>query len=97
MRYIYADNAASTPVSEEAMRVFMAAMADVYGNPSSLHMAGQKALALLSEARENIAGCMNANPGEIFFTSGGSEADNQAILTAAHYGERAGKRHAVST
>lgn len=94
---IYADNAATTRVSETARRAMMAAMEDTWGNPSSLYAFGQQAEEALSRARAQIAGCLNAEPGELVFTSGGSEADNQALRSAARAGARKGKKHLIST
>jgi len=95
--YVYADNAATTAVSKAALDAMMPCLTDCYGNPSSLHTAGQRAAERLSDARETFAKYLGAQPSEITFTSGGSEADNQAILTAVALGEKAGKRHIVST
>ncbi|MCI8593277.1 MAG: IscS subfamily cysteine desulfurase [Lachnospiraceae bacterium] len=97
MKYIYADHAATTAISEEAKLEMMDCMDRFYGNPSSLHTPGQEAAEMLAECRETVAGLMNADPKEIYFTAGGSEADNQALLTAAKQGEKKGKRHIVST
>ena len=97
MKYIYADHAATTAISEEAKLEMMDCMDRFYGNPSSLHRPGQEAAEMLAECRETVAGLMNADPREIYFTSGGSEADNQALLTAAKVGEKKGKRHLIST
>ena len=97
MKYIYADHAATTAISEEAKLEMMDCMDRFYGNPSSLHRPGQEAAEMLAECRETVAGLMNADPREIYFTSGGSEADNQALLTAAKLGEKKGKRHLIST
>ena len=94
---IYADNAATTRVSETARRAMLAAMEDTWGNPSSLYAFGQKAEEALSRARAQIAGCLGAEAGEITFTSGGSEADNQALRSAARAGARRGKKHIIST
>ena len=94
---IYADNAATTRVSEAARRAMMAAMEESWGNPSSLYAFGQRAEEALSRARAQIAGCLNAQPGELVFTSGGSEADNQALRSAARTGARQGKKHIIST
>ncbi len=94
---IYLDNAATTKMSEAAMAAMLPYMNEIYGNPSSLHTAGQRAAEALSEARERIAVLLGAEAREITFTSGGSEADNQAILSAARLGEKQGKRHIVST
>ena len=94
---IYADNAATTRLSDEALRAMMPYFQDVFGNPSSLYSAGQKAREALDRARETVAAAIGAKPREIVFTSGGSEADNQAILSAARAGRRKGKKHIVST
>lgn len=94
---IYADNAATTKLSERALRAMLPFMNEVYGNPSSLHSQGQMAAEALSAAREKIASLLNAQPSEIIFTSGGSEADTQAIFSAAEQGERKGKKHIIST
>ena len=94
---IYLDNAATTKMTKHAMDAMIPYMNEVYGNPSSLHSAGQTAKEALENARDRIAAILNAEPREIFFTSGGSEADNQAILSAAEHGERKGKRHIIST
>lgn len=95
--YIYADNAATTKISPEALQVMTTCAAEIYGNPSSLHTAGQKAAEVLQKAREEIAECLGADFREIYFTSGGTEADNQAILSAARFGERKGKKHIISS
>ena len=94
---IYADNAATTKMSSTAIRAMLPYMDQVYGNPSSLHTAGQQAAEALQSARERIAVCLGCQPREIFFTSGGSEADNQALISAAKIGERKGKKHIIST
>ncbi len=94
---IYLDNAATTKMSRTAIDAMTPYFDRIYGNPSSLHSAGQAAAEALAGARERIARCIGAAPGEITFTSGGSEADNQAILSAAKNGEKKGKRHIVST
>ena len=94
---IYADNAATTRMSDTAIRVMLDAMQTEYGNPSSLHTIGQRAKEALENARAEIAQVIGAQPREIIFTSGGSEADNQALLTAAELGRKAGKMHIVST
>lgn len=94
---VYADNAATTKMSRTAIDAMLPYMDTVYGNPSSLHSVGQRAAEALAQARESIAGCLGASPKEIYFTSGGSEADNQAILSAAAIGERKGKKHIIST
>ena len=94
---IYADNAATTKMSKTAINAMLPYLEDLYGNPSSLYEFGQKAKEALEDARSRIAACLNADAREITFTSGGSEADNQAILTAAALGARRGKKHIVST
>ena len=97
MTTVYADNAATTQMSRAAIDAMLPYMETIYGNPSSLHSVGQQAAEALQNARERIAACLNASPREIYFTSGGSEADNQAILSAAHLGARKGKKHIIST
>ncbi|WP_330672530.1 cysteine desulfurase family protein [Acetatifactor muris] len=97
MMKIYLDNAATTKMSKTAIDAMYPYMDTVYGNPSSLHSAGQAAAEALAEARRQISACIGASPEEITFTSGGSESDNQAILSAARIGERKGKRHIIST
>lgn len=94
---IYADNAATTKMSEAAIKAMTDGVLNWYGNPSSLYTIGQKAKEKLEEAREEIAAVINANPREIIFTSGGSEADNQALLTAAINGNKQGKKHIISS
>ena len=94
---IYADNAATTRMSETAMSVMMSLMKDTWGNPSSLYAHGQKAKEILEKAREDVAAAIGAEPREIIFTSGGSEADNQAILSAAALGRAKGKMHILSS
>ncbi len=94
---IYADNAATTKLSANALRAMMPYLEEQYGNPSSLNSEGQRAKEAIEGAREKIASLIGAYPREITFTSGGSEADNQAILSAARAGEKAGKKHIVST
>ena len=94
---IYADNAATTRMSRAAIDAMLPYMDEYYGNPSSLYAFGQQAKEALEDARSRIAACIHAEPREITFTSGGSEADNQAILTAAALGLRKGKKHIVST
>lgn len=94
---IYLDNAATTKMSKTAISAMLPYTDTLYANPSSLHSAGQKAAEALADARRRIAGCIGAFPEEITFTSGGSEADNQAILSAARAGEKKGKRHIIST
>ena len=97
MTTVYADNAATTQMSRTAIEAMLPYLETIYGNPSSLHSVGQQAAEALQNARERIAKCLNASPREIYFTSGGSEADNQAILSAARLGERKGKKHIIST
>ena len=97
MTTVYADNAATTQMSRAAIDAMLPYMETVYGNPSSLHSVGQQAAEALQSARERIARRLNASPREIYFTSGGSEADNQAIISAARLGERKGKKHIIST
>lgn len=94
---IYLDNAATTKMSEAAIRAMIPYMNEIYGNPSSLHSIGQEANEALMNARERIAKLLGCEPKEITFTSGGSEADNQAIISAATLGEKKGKKHIVST
>ena len=94
---VYADNAATTKMSQTAINAMLPYMECVYGNPSSLHSVGQEAAEALQSARETIAQCLGASPNEITFTSGGSEADNQALLSAAWLGLRKGKKHIIST
>lgn len=94
---IYADNAATTKMSKTAVAAMLPYMEQVYGNPSSLYAFGQAAKEALEDARARIAKALNADPREITFTSGGSEADNQAIRTAAAIGARKGKKHIIST
>ena len=95
--FVYADNAATTSVSKTALDAMMPYLTELYGNPSSLYAFGQKATEALTAARETVAACLNADPKEITFTSGGSEADNQAIVSAARLGARKGKKHLIST
>ena len=94
---VYADNAATTKISETALRAMMPCFETYYGNPSSLHTVGQEAKEMLEDARARVAKCLGCEPREIYFTSGGSEADNQAILSAARLGQRKGKQHIIST
>ena len=94
---IYADNAATTKMSETAVRAMMSVIREDYGNPSSLYSIGQKAKETLEEARKTVAEVIGAKPQEILFTSGGSEADNQAIRSAAELGRKNGKMHIIST
>lgn len=94
---IYLDNAATTKMSKTAIEAMLPYLDGVYGNPSSLHSVGQKANEALVDARERISNLLGCEPKEITFTSGGSEADNQAIISAARIGEKNGKKHIVST
>lgn len=94
---IYADNAATTKMSDAAVKTLTDFLSDTYGNPSSLYEFGQKAKEVLEQARRDVAEAIGAQPNEIIFTSGGSEADNQAILSAAKIGEIRGKKHIIST
>ena len=94
---IYADNAATTKMSPAAIQAMTRCMEENYGNPSSLYSFGQEAREALDNARERIAVCLGCTPREITFTSGGSEADNQAIFSAARLGEKKGKKHIIST
>ncbi|MBR6916939.1 MAG: cysteine desulfurase, partial [Clostridia bacterium] len=93
---IYADNGATTKMSDAAINAMLPYLNEIYGNPSSLYTAGQRAKEAIETAREEIAGIIGASACEIEFTSGGSEADNQAILSAAALGKKSGKRHIVS-
>ena len=97
MKTIYVDNAATTAMSDCAVNAMKPYFKEVYGNPSSLHTVGQIAKEALDGAREKIAKCLNCEPREIYFTSGGSESDNQAIRSAALNGAKKGKKHIVST
>lgn len=94
---VYADNAATTQMSDSVLKAMMPLLTDIYGNPSSLHSVGQIAKEHLDAARETVAECIGADPKEIYFTSGGSEADNQAIRSAAYIGARKGKKHIISS
>ena len=94
---IYADNAATTKLSPVALQAMLPYLAEHYGNPSSLYSLGQQAAEALEEARKTVAQCLHCRPEEIYFTSGGSEADNQAILSAARWGKLRGKTHIIST
>ena len=97
MPRIYADNAATTKISQTAMKAMISAMENSYGNPSSMHQIGMAANDALQTAREQIARCLGCMPKEIFFTSGGTESDNQAIVSAAMLGAKQNKRHIIST
>ena len=94
---IYADNAATTKMSRTAIDAMLPYMETYYGNPSSLHTIGQQAAEALMTARQTVAECLGCQPREITFTSGGSEADNQALVSAARIGERKGRKHIIST
>ena len=94
---VYADNAATTAMSRTAIDAMLPYFDNIYGNPSSLHSLGQAAKEALDAARKTVADCLGCEPREIIFTSGGSEADNQAILSAACLGARKGKKHIIST
>ena len=94
---VYADNAATTKMSQVAINAMLPYFDKIYGNPSSLHSVGQEAKEALDAARETVAKCLGCEPREIYFTSGGSEADNQAIISAARFGARKGKKHIIST
>lgn len=94
---IYADNAATTQLSRKALEAMLPYLQESYGNPSSLHAYGQAASEALTRSRESIAQCLNCSPREITFTSGGTEADNQALRSAAAWGAEIGKKHIIST
>ena len=95
--HVYADNAATTAMSQVAIDAMLPYFNKIYGNPSSLHSIGQEAKEALDAARATVAKCLGCEPREIIFTSGGSEADNQAIISAARYGARKNKKHIIST
>ena len=95
--FVYADNAATTKMSKAAIEAMVPCFEDFYGNPSSLHSVGQQAKEKLEDARARMAAILGCEPREIYFTSGGSEADNQAIISAARLGARKGKKHIIST
>ncbi|SES78908.1 cysteine desulfurase [Pseudobutyrivibrio sp. C4] len=95
--FVYADNAATTAVSKKVVDAMLPYFTEVYGNPSSLYSVGQKAKEVLEESREKVAAILGAKPREIYFTSGGSEADNQAIMSAAKAGAKKGKKHIISS
>ncbi|MBQ7913297.1 MAG: cysteine desulfurase NifS [Clostridia bacterium] len=97
MKQIYLDNAATTKTSKAVIKAMLPYMDEIYGNPSSLHSVGQQAAEALFDARQRIAKRLGCTEKEIFFTSGGSESDNQAIISAAAIGERKGKKHIIST
>lgn len=95
--FIYADNAATTAMSQKAIDAMLPYFKEIYGNPSSLYEAGQQAKMALEDARGRVAAVLGCKPAEIYFTSGGSEADNQAIISAARLGQKKGKKHIIST
>ena len=95
--FVYADNAATTSVSKTALDAMLPYLTENYGNPSSLYSFAQKVTEDVAQARADVAACINAEPREIYFTSGGSEADNQALRSMAEAGRRAGKLHVIST
>ena len=97
MMTVYADNAATTKMRESALKAYIETANEFYGNPSSLHTSGQRAKEVLEDCRAKVAKVLGAQPREIVFTSGGSESDNQAILSAARAGARVGKKRIVST
>ena len=97
MKTVYVDNAATTAMSDTAINAMTPYLKEIFGNPSSLYAAGQAAKDALEKARADIAQCLNADVKEIYFTSGGSESDNQAIRSAAANGARKGKRHIITT
>lgn len=96
-QFIYADNAATTKMSDVAVRAMLPYLQEIYGNASSVHLLGQRSAAALFSARQQVAQVLNCAPKEVFFTSGGSEADNQALISAAALGKKQGKCHIVST
>ena len=95
--FVYADNAATTSVSKTALDAMLPFLTEYYGNPSSLYSFAQQVTEKVAEARETVAKCLGAQPREIYFTSGGSESDNQAIMSAARVGARKNKKHIIST
>ena len=97
MKTIYVDNAATTAMSDTAIKAMTPYLKEIYGNPSSLHTVGQVAKEVLEDARVRFAKLLNADPSEIYFTSGGSEADNQALRSLAYNGLKKGKKHIIST
>ena len=96
-QFIYADNAATTQMSDTAIQAMLPYLKEIYANPSSVHLLGQRSASALFSARQQIAQVLNCAPREIYFTSGGSEADNQALISAAALGKAQGKRHIVTT
>lgn len=97
MQFIYADNAATTKMSDVAVKAMLPYLQEIYANPSSVHILGQRSAAALFSARQQLAQLLHCTPKELFFTSGGSEADNQALISAAAIGRQHGKRHIIST
>ena len=97
MKTVYVDNAASTAMTDAAIKAMLPYLKEVYANPSSLHTIGQKSKEAIEEARAKIAKVLNCEPREIYFTSGGSEADNQALRSAAYNGLKKGKKHIITT
>ena len=97
MRNVYLDYSATTPVKEEVLKEMIPYFTEKFGNPSSLYDKGLEAKAAVDHAREQLASLINADPKEIYFTAGGTEADNWAITNAAHLGEKKGKKHIIST
>lgn len=96
-QFIYADNAATTKMSDVAVKAMLPYLQEIYANASSVHLLGQRSVAALFSARQQVAQVLNCAPKEVFFTSGGSEADNQALISAAALGKKQGKCHIVST
>lgn len=96
-QFIYADNAATTKMSDVAVRAMLPYLKEIYANASSVHLLGQRSAAALFSARQQVAQVLNCAPKEVFFTSGGSEADNQALISAAALGKKQGKCHIIST
>lgn len=96
-QFIYADNAATTKMSDIAVQAMLPYLQEIYANASSVHLLGQRSAAALFSARQQVAQVLNCAPKEVFFTSGGSEADNQALISAAALGKKQGKCHIVST
>ena len=96
-RFVYADNAATTPVSQKVLDAMIPFFCEKFGNPSSLYSVGREAQKAVELAREQVARCLNAQPNEIFFTSGGSEADNWAIKGVAYEQAKRGKKHIITS
>ena len=94
---VYADNAATTKISKKALDAMMPCFEEIYGNPSSLHSVGQDAFHAVRDARNTIAECINADPNDVYFSSGGSESDNWAIKGAAYLMAKKGKKHIISS